>query len=469
MSTYQLVAATGCPTGIAHTFMAQEALEKAAKKRGISIKVETHGQVGVENALTSAEIASADAVIIAADKDVQAERFAGKRVISVPVADGIRKADQLIADALSGKGSIQGGSAVKTEAVQQTAGRGQESVGHQIYKHLMNGVSRMLPFVVAGGVLVAVSFLFGIYSSDPQNSQYNWFAALLNTDIGAVAMGMMTPVLAAFIAESIAKRSGFAAGMVGGLMAVNGGSGFLGGIIAGFTAGYIVLALEKILVFLPKSLDGLKAIFLYPVFGVLFTGLIMSLINAPMAWVNESLMAWLAAFENANPLILGVIIGCMSAFDMGGPVNKAAYVTGTALLAQGNTTFMAGVSAACIAPPLTTFVATTVFRKYYSEEDRNAGMANLILGSTHITEGAIPFAAKDPLRILPTLMLGSSIAAVLTYMWDVQVPAPHGGFLVLPVVTHAFLWVLAIAIGSITAGLIMGLIEKNKAGKASSA
>ncbi|MEX2803586.1 PTS fructose transporter subunit IIC [Streptococcus sp. H31] len=469
MSTYQLIAATGCPTGIAHTFMAQEALEKAAKKRGISIKVETHGQVGVENALTSAEIAGADAVIIAADKDVQAERFAGKRVISVPVADGIRKADQLIADALSGKGVIQGGSAVKSETVQQTAGRGKESIGHQIYKHLMNGVSRMLPFVVAGGVLVAVSFLFGIYSYDPQNSQYNWFAALLNTDIGAVAMGMMTPVLAAFIAESIAKRSGFVAGMVGGLMAVNGGSGFLGGIIAGFTAGYIVLALEKILAFLPKSLDGLKAIFLYPVFGVLFTGLVMSLINAPMAWVNESLMAWLAAFENANPLILGVIIGCMSAFDMGGPVNKAAYVTGTALLAQGNTTFMAGVSAACIAPPLITFVATTVFRKYYSEEDRNAGIANLILGSTHITEGAIPFAAKDPLRILPTFMLGSSIAAVLTYMWDVQVPAPHGGFLVLPVVTHAFLWVLAIAIGSITAGIIMGLIEKNKAEKAVSA
>ena len=467
MLTYKLIAATGCPTGIAHTFMAQEALEKAAKQKGVSIKVETHGQIGVENELTAAEIAAADAVIIAADKDVQAERFTGKRVISVPVAEGIRNADQLIADALAGKGTIQGGEAAARTEEQNTA-TGKESIGHQIYKHLMNGVSRMLPFVVAGGVLVAVSFLFGIYSYDPESSQYNWFAALLNTDIGGVAMNMMTPVLAAFIAESIAKRSGFVAGMVGGLMAVNGGSGFLGGIIAGFVAGYIVLALGKAFAFLPKSLDGLKAIFLYPVFGVLFTGLIMALINAPMAWVNESLMAWLAAFENANPLILGIIIGCMSAFDMGGPVNKAAYVTGTALLAQGNTTFMAGVSAACIAPPLITFVATTVFRKYYSEEDRNAGIANLILGSTHITEGAIPFAAKDPLRILPTFMLGSSIAAVLTYMWKVRVPAPHGGFLVLPVVTHAFLWVLAIGIGSIVAGIIMGLIEKSKADKAAS-
>ena len=245
----------------------------------------------------------------------------------------------------------------------------------------------------------------------------------------------------------------------------NGGSGFLGGIVGGFAAGYIVLALMKILKVLPKSLDGLKAIFLYPLFGVFLTGLFMVLVNSPMTWVNESMMAWLAGFENANPVVLGVIIGSMSAFDMGGPVNKAAYVTGTALLAQGNTSFMAGVSAACIVPPLTTFVATTVFRKFYSEEDRNAGIANLILGSTHITEGAIPFAAKDPLRNLPTFMLGSSIGALLTYLWNVKVPAPHGGFLILPVVTNAGLWVLAIAIGAIISGLLLGYIQKSKAMK----
>ncbi|MGT2753712.1 PTS fructose transporter subunit IIC [Streptococcus ovis] len=464
MTRYKLIAATGCPTGIAHTFMAQEALEKAAKEKGVTIKVETHGQIGVENELTAEEIAAADAVIIAADKDVQAERFAGKRVIEVSVADGIRKADQLIDDALNGKGRIKNGTATVVQTEVEIAGS--ENIGHQIYKHLMNGVSHMLPFVVAGGVLVAISFLFGIYSFDPNSEQYNWFAALLKTDIGGVAMGMMTPILAAFIAESIAKRPGFVAGLVAGLMAANGGSGFLGGIVGGFAAGYIVLALMKVFESLPKSLDGLKAIFLYPVFGVFFTGLVMAMVNSPMAWVNESMMAWLGAFENANPFVLGAIIGCMCAFDMGGPVNKAAYVTGTALLAQGNTTFMAGVSAACIVPPLTTFVATTVFRKYYSDDDRNAGLANLILGSTHITEGAIPFAAKDPLRNIPTLMLGSSIGAILTYMWNVQVPAPHGGFLVLPVVTHAVMWVLAIAIGAIISGLIMGYVQKLKVEKA---
>ena len=464
MTRYKLIAATGCPTGIAHTFMAQEALEKAAKEKGVTIKIETHGQIGVENELTAEEIAAADAVIIAADKDVQAERFAGKRVIEVSVADGIRKADQLIDDALNGKGRIKNGTATVVQTEVEIAGS--ENIGRQIYKHLMNGVSHMLPFVVAGGVLVAISFLFGIYSFDPNSEQYNWFAALLKTDIGGVAMGMMTPILSAFIAESIAKRPGFVAGLVAGLMAANGGSGFLGGIVGGFAAGYIVLALMKVFESLPKSLDGLKAIFLYPVFGVFFTGLVMAMVNSPMAWVNESMMAWLGAFENANPFVLGAIIGCMCAFDMGGPVNKAAYVTGTALLAQGNTTFMAGVSAACIVPPLTTFVATTVFRKYYSDDDRNAGLANLILGSTHITEGAIPFAAKDPLRNIPTLMLGSSIGAILTYMWKVQVPAPHGGFLVLPVVTHAVMWVLAIAIGAIISGLIMGYVQKLKVEKA---
>ncbi|WP_066025207.1 PTS fructose transporter subunit IIC [Enterococcus mundtii] len=459
MAKYRLIAATGCPTGIAHTYMAQEALEQAAKKKGISIKVETHGQVGVENRLTDQEIIEAEAVIIAADKDVQPERFAGKRIIDVSVSKGIKEADQLIAAALNGEGVI-------SEKIEMAEGdkekqHAQQSIGHGIYKNLMNGVSHMLPFVVSGGVLIAISFLWGIYSADPTNAQYNEFAASLNR-IGGFAMSMMVPVLSAFIAEGIAKRPGLVVGFVGGLIASDGGTGFLGGIISGFLAGYVVLGLIKALQPLPKTLDGLKAIFLYPVLGVLITGLIMTVISGPMASINEGMMDFLAGFENSSPLVLGVIVGCMCAFDMGGPINKAAYVTGTALLAQGNTSFMAGVSAACIAPPLITGFAVLLFGKYFEPNEKNAGLVNFILGSTHITEGAIPFAAKDPLRVLPIMMLGSSIAAVLTYFFRVQVPAPHGGFLVLPVVTHGLLWVLAILTGSIVGGVLLGLVQKRK-------
>jgi PTS system fructose-specific IIC component len=279
-------------------------------------------------------------------------------------------------------------------------------------------------------------------------------------------MGMMVPVLSAYIAEGIAKRPGLVVGFVGGLVAMAGGTGFLGGILSGFLGGYLVVALQKGLKFLPKSLDGLKAIFLYPVIGVGIIGVIMSLLADPMNAVNQGMMDFLASFENSNPLILGLIVGCMCAFDMGGPINKAAYVTGTALLAQGNTTFMAGVSAACIAPPLITGFATLFFGKYFEANERNAGLVNFILGSTHITEGAIPFAAKDPVRVLPIMMIGSSIAAILTYMFGVQVPAPHGGFLVLPVVTGKWQWVLAILVGSIIGGLLLGLLQKNRVKKA---
>ncbi|EOH93196.1 PTS fructose transporter subunit IIC [Enterococcus pallens] len=462
MTKYQLIAATGCPTGIAHTYMAQEALEQAAKKKGITIKVETHGQVGVENELSPEEIAGADAVIIAADKDVHAERFAGKRIIDVPVAKGIKDAEQLIDDALAGKGKI---SHEENSAAVEQENEKSSGIGRSIYKNLMNGVSHMLPFVVSGGVLIAISFLWGIYSADPTNAQYNELAARLNS-IGGFAMSMMVPVLSAYIAESIAKRPGLVVGFVGGLIAADGGTGFLGGIVSGFLAGYVILGLGKLLNPLPKSLDGLKAIFLYPVLGVAVTGIIMSLVSGPMSSVNEAMMNFLAGFENSSPLVLGIIVGCMCAFDMGGPINKAAYVTGTALLAEGNTTFMAGVSAACIAPPLITGFAVLLFGKYFDKNDRNAGLVNFILGSTHITEGAIPFAAKDPLRVLPTMMIGSSIAAVLTYMFKVQVPAPHGGFLVLPVVTHGLLWVVAILAGSIVGGVMLGFIQKNRVKKA---
>ena len=463
MTKYDIIAATGCPTGIAHTYMAQEALEQAAKKAGVTIKVETHGQIGIENELTPEEIANAKAVIIAADKDVQPQRFVNKKIIDVSVGQGIKNADELVAQALRGEGVVKYHSddaAVESSQTPQSSNVGKSSIGREIYKHLMNGVSHMLPFVVGGGVLIAISFaVFGIYSFDPNHETYNAFSAQLK-EIGGLAMGLMTPVLAAYIAQSIGNRPALVSGFVAGLMASNGGAGFLGGIVGGFFAGYLVVFLEKLFKGLPKTLDGLKAIFLYPLLGVFITGLFMSVIVSPMAGINQSLMDFLKGFQDSNPVLLGLVIGCMSAFDMGGPVNKAAYVTGTLLLAEGNTTFMAGVSAACIAPPLITTVAVLLFKNRFDTNERNAGLVNFILGSTHITEGAIPFVAKDPLRAMPSMMLGSSIAAILTYLFGVQVPAPHGGFLVLPVVTHPFLWVLAIAIGSVVGGVVLGATRK---------
>ena len=463
MTKYDIIAATGCPTGIAHTYMAQEALEQAAKKAGVTIKVETHGQIGVENELTPEEIANAKAVIIAADKDVQPQRFVNKKIIDVSVGQGIKNADELVAQALRGEGVVKYHSddaVVEASETPQSSNVGKSSIGREIYKHLMNGVSHMLPFVVGGGVLIAISFaVFGIYSFKPDDPSYNAFSAQLK-EIGGLAMGLMTPVLAAYIAQSIGNRPALVSGFVAGLMASNGGAGFLGGIVGGFFAGYLVVLLEKLFKGLPKTLDGLKAIFLYPLLGVFITGLFMSVIVSPMAGINQSLMDFLKGFQDQNPILLGLVIGCMSAFDMGGPVNKAAYVTGTLLLAEGNTTFMAGVSAACIAPPLITTVAVLLFKNRFDTDERNAGLVNFILGSTHITEGAIPFVAKDPLRAMPSMMLGSSIAAILTYLFGVQVPAPHGGFLVLPVVTHPFLWVLAIAIGSVVGGVVLGATRK---------
>ena len=463
MTKYDIIAATGCPTGIAHTYMAQEALEQAAKKAGVTIKVETHGQIGIENELTPEEIANAKAVILAADKDVQPQRFVNKKIIDVSVGQGIKNADELVAQALRGEGVVKyhsDDSAVESSQASQSSNVGKSSIGREIYKHLMNGVSHMLPFVVGGGVLIAISFaVFGIYSFKPDDPSYNAFSAQLK-EIGGLAMGLMTPVLAAYIAQSIGNRPALVSGFVAGLMASNGGAGFLGGIVGGFFAGYLVVFLEKLFKGLPKTLDGLKAIFLYPLLGVFITGLFMSVIVSPMAGINQSLMDFLKGFQDSNPVLLGLVIGCMSAFDMGGPVNKAAYVTGTLLLAEGNTTFMAGVSAACIAPPLITTVAVLLFKNRFDTDERNAGLVNFILGSTHITEGAIPFVAKDPLRAMPSMMLGSSIAAILTYLFGVQVPAPHGGFLVLPVVTHPFLWVLAIAVGSVVGGIVLGATRK---------
>lgn len=466
MARKKIIAVTGCPTGIAHTFMAEEALKRAAKKLDVDIKVETHGQVGVENEITAKEIQEADGVIIAADKDVRTDRFIGKPAVDVPVAKAIKNAEQLIQTILDGKGKPykSASTPAPSESVQEDAVSGSSSFGRQIYKHIMNGVSHMLPFVVGGGVLIALSFLFGIHSADPNHESYNQTAAFL-MKAGQVAFGLMVPVLAAFIAESIGKRPGLVVGFVGGMIAHTGGAGFLGGIAAGFLGGYIIYLLSKVFKKLPQSLDGLKAIFLYPVFGILFIALLMFWIVEPMNSINESLKTFLSGFQDANPVLLGLIVGSMCAFDMGGPVNKAAYVTGTALLAEGNMYFMAGVSAACITPPLVIAFATVFFRNYFDAQERNAGLVNFILGSTHITEGAIPFAAKNPIVVIPILMVSCSISAILTYLMKIQVPAPHGGFLILPVVSGAVLWIIAILTGSLIGAVLYGISRKHSLNK----
>ena len=341
------------------------------------------------------------------------------------------------------------------------------SIGNKIYTSLMNGVSHMLPLVVAGGVLIAISFFWGIYSADPKNAQYNQFAAMLNA-VGGAAMGLMVPVLAAYIGEAVAKRSGLIVGMAVGMIAYNGGngSGFLGAIVGGYMAGLVILLLQKAFAFMPdREFRGLKAIFLYPVLGVFIAGSIMFLINTPMKAMNLGLMAWLKGLESSSPIILGIVVGVMCAADFGGPINKAAYLTGTALLAQGNYFFMAGVSAACIAPPLATTISVLLNPKAYNRDERSAGYVNALLGSTHITEGAIPFAAKNPLMNIPAFMVGSAIAAVLTYMSRIQVPAPHGGFIVLPLVNKPFLWVAWILVGAAASGVLLAMIAGRSARK----
>lgn len=489
MAKFDIIAATGCPTGIAHTFMAKEALEKAAAERGLTIKVETHGQVGVENELTKGEIAGAKAVVVAADKDVQAERFAGKPMVSVGVSKAlsVEAAGKLIDRALAAKGddTVAAAADVEDEVEEK------ESIGHIIYKHLMNGVSHMLVFVVAGGVLTAISFLWGITSFDSTASDYNSFAAMLKI-IGGIAMNLMVPVLSAYIAESIGKRPALVPGFVAGMIAIQGlpvvegpngtmlidaggtgvGFGFLGGIVGGFLAGYVILLLEKVFAGLPKNLDGLKAIFLYPLFSTLIVGLVMLGISGPMAAINTAMMDFLKGLSASGAVVLGLAIGCMCAFDMGGPVNKAAYVTGTAMLTEAlaagvgtdtynfGTNFMAAVSAACIVPPLITTFAVVVGKKYFSQEDHDAGVVNLILGCTHITEGAIPFMTKNIWPVMPIMMLGSSIASILTIMFNVHDPAPHGGFLVLPVVENGPLWVLAILVGAVVGGILFVAYKK---------
>ena len=456
----KLLGVTGCPTGIAHTYMAEEALKEAAKKLGAEIKVETNGAVGVENALTAEDIAECDGIIVACDKNVDMKRFNGKKVIEVSVSEGINKAEELVQAMLDGKAPVYGGSEAKAEVKEETVETGNTSVAHQIYKHLMNGVSHMLPFVVAGGVLTAISFLWGIYSFDPTSDQYNVIAATIKT-VGGTSMGLMVPIFAAFIAQSIGDRPGMIAGFVGGTIASTTGSGFIGGIIAGFFAGYLCKFVVGALKGLPRQFEGLKSIFFIPIITVAIVGIVMQVTAGPVAAINNGMMNFLAGLQTSNPVMLGLAVGCMSAFDMGGPVNKAAYVTGTTLLASGNYYFMAGVSAACITPPLIIAIAATISKKKFSKADRAAAYVNYILGCTHITEGAIPFAAKDPVRVLPILMVGSSISAIATYIMKVQVPAPHGGFLILPLVHPAITWVLCILAGSVVGAILYVLTAKD--------
>lgn len=456
-SGQKVLAVTACPTGIAHTYMAADALKAKAKEMGIDLKVETNGSSGVKNALTAQEIQEATAIIVAADKQVEMNRFDGKHVIQVPVAQGIRKPQELLDRAVKqdapiykSSGSNQGGDAAKTER----AG---------FYKHLMSGVSNMLPFVVGGGILIAISFMFGIKAFDPKDPAFHPFAKLL-MDIGggSGAFGLLVPVLAGFIAMSIADRPGFAPGMVGGVLAASGGAGFLGGLIAGFLAGYVVVLLKKVFSSLPQSLEGIKPVLLYPLFGIFITGAIMLyVIIGPVKALNTGLTDWLNGLGTGNLVLLGVILGGMMAIDMGGPINKAAYTFGIAAIAAGNFAPHAAIMAGGMVPPLGLAIATTFFKNKFTKAEREAGKTNYVMGLSFITEGAIPFAAADPGRVIPAAVIGSAVAGALTMMFHIGLPAPHGGVFVIPVVKgNPFLYLLAILVGSIVTALIVGFWKK---------
>jgi fructose PTS system EIIBC or EIIC component len=454
-----IVAVTACPTGIAHTYMSADSLKAKAAELGVDIKVETNGSGGAKNVLTAEEIENAVAVIVAADTKVEMNRFNGKHVIETAVADGIRKPKELIERALKQDAPIYSGSGKSSQESEQTGGRG---FGATIYKHLMNGVSNMLPFVVGGGILIAISFMFGINAANPDDPTYHPIAEALMTIGGGNAFALMVPILAGFIAMSIADRPGFAAGMVGGMLATSGGAGFLGGLVAGFLAGYLVVGLKKLLSGMPSSLEGIKTILLYPLLGIALTGFIMLfVVNKPVGALNTAISEWLSGLGTGNAVLLGIILGLMMSFDMGGPVNKAAYVFGTGLLANGVYEPMAAIMAAGMVPPLAIAIATTLFKKKFSLQDREAGKVNYIMGLSFITEGAIPFAAADPLRVIPSVMAGSAIAGALSMMFSIGLRAPHGGVFVIPLVDGSWLvYLLAVVIGSIVSALLMGFLKK---------
>lgn len=462
-----IVAVTACPTGIAHTYMAAEAIEKKAKELGYQVKVETRGSGGAKNVLTDDEIAKAAGVIVACDTNVPTDRFDGKKVIECQVSDGINKAEELIKRIAAGDAPVFKASG-KNEASHSSVG-GKESVGHQIYKHLMNGVSHMLPFVVGGGILIAIAFLIDGFSVDlnslPADQRANFGtitqAAALFKGIGGTAFGFMLPILAGFIAMSIADRPGLAVGFVGGSIAANGTSGFLGALVAGFVAGYIVLLLKKVFSKLPESLDGMKPVLLYPLLGIFLVGVIMQfVVEPPIGALNTAINNGLNGLNGASAVVLGILLGGMMSVDMGGPVNKAAYVFGTASIAAGNYNIMAAVMIGGMVPPIAIALATIFFKNKFTAEERKAGPTNFIMGLSFITEGAIPFAASDPLHVLPACVVGSAVAGGLSMAFGCTLMAPHGGIFVVPTIGNPLMYLVALVIGSFIACGLLGLLKK---------
>ena len=459
-----IIAVTACPTGIAHTFMAADALKKKAAEMGVEIKVETNGSEGIKNKLTPEDIKRAQAVIVAADKKIEMNRFDGKPLLNRPVSDGIRKTEALITEAVSGNAPIFHGDS-QSSSEESASGT---SLGQEIYKNLMNGVSHMLPFVIAGGILIAISFMVDQFIGVPVDSlgqlgsfnpQAAWFM-----QIGGAAFGFMLPVLAGFIAMSISDRPGLVAGFVAGALASSGGAGFLGALVGGFLAGYVIVFLRKIFANLPKSLDGIKTILFYPFFGLLITGFLMLLINVPMKIINDGLNNFLGSMDGTNAALLGILLGVMMAADLGGPINKAAYVFGTGTLAAtvttGGSVVMASVMAAGMVPPLAIFVATRLFKNKFTQPEREAGLTNIIMGLSFVTEGAIPFAAADPFRAIPSFMLGSALTGGLVGAFGIKLLAPHGGIFVILLLSNPLLYLLFIVIGAIVSGVVLGLLKK---------
>jgi len=462
-----ILAVTGCPNGIAHTYMAAENIEKKAKELGCRVKVETRGSGGAKNVLTKAEIAEAACIIVAADTLVPMDRFAGRPVIQCKVSDGISKAEELLDRALNGNVPLYQakGSSQAADSEEES-----DSVGHQIYKHLMNGVSHMLPFVIGGGILIAIAFLIDGFAVDlnslPFDERSNFgtitpMAAMFKS-IGGVAFGFMLPILAGFIAMSIADRPGLAVGFVGGAIAANGTSGFLGALVAGFVAGYLVRLLKKLFEKLPEGLEGIKPMLLYPVIGIFLIGVIMTyVVEPPIGALNVMINNGLNSMNGAKAILLGALLGGMMSVDMGGPVNKAAYVFGTASIAAGNYNIMAAVMVGGMVPPLAIALATMFFKNKFTEEERKAGPTNIVMGLSFISEGAIPFAASDPLRVLPSCIIGSAVAGALSMAFNCTLMAPHGGIFVFLTVGHPLLYLVSLAVGSVVGCVILGLLKKD--------
>ena len=462
---FKLLAVTSCPTGIAHTYMAAEALEKAARAAACQIKIETRGSAGAKNVLTAEEIEAADCIIVAADAKVPMDRFNGKKVISCQVSDGIGKADQLVKQAMSGNVEVFHGESSETT----TAVTGKESAAHKIYTQLMNGVSHMLPFVVGGGILIAIAFLIDGLNVDinalPADQRSNFGTitpiAAMFKNIGGVAFGLMLPVLAGFIGMAIGDRPALALGFVGGMLAANGKSGFLGALVAGFLAGYLIVGLRKICDKLPEAIEKLAPVLIYPVVGILIMGLAMNFVVEPvMGGINTGLNNFLSGMGDSSRVVLGLILGGMMAIDMGGPFNKAAYVFGTAAIAAGNYDIMAAVMIGGMTPPCAIALATLLFKNKFTKEERDAGPTNFIMGLAFITEGAIPFAASDPLHVLPSCIIGSALAGALSMAFHCTLMAPHGGIFVFPVVGNAVMYLVALVAGTVVSALLLGVLKK---------